>query len=98
MLRGQKCESISTAEYMCAFAFEFRSDAARELYDRLAHDMNVCSAHGEFATVRTQGAVNHPDSFEQVTFDIFDGPQASVSLKDKGALQKTYVFVRLPAH
>ncbi len=98
VLRGQTCEQISASEYMCAFEFTFRGDDARAVYEGYAKDMETCSAQGEFATVSAQNAVNHPDSFEQTIFDIYEGPQASVSLKDKGALQKTYVFVRLPVN
>ena len=40
--------------------------------------------------------VNHPDSFDQKVFDVGAG-RVSVSLKDKGALQQTYIFVRATA-
>jgi hypothetical protein len=98
ILRGQACERLSEIEYMCSFEFPFRDNEARTLYDAYARELEVCSNFGEFAEVQEQDAVNHPDSFEQTTFDIYKGPQASISLKDKGDLQKTYVFVRLPAN
>lgn len=42
-------------------------------------------------------AVNHPDSYHQTVFAV-NKRHISVALKDKGALQKTFAFVRLPAN
>jgi hypothetical protein len=43
----------------------------------------------------TDQSVNHPDAYDLRLFRL-DGAEFAVSLKDKGALQQTLVFLRVP--
>lgn len=74
----------------CYWSFAFRADAARKEFSDLGHLLRLC-AEGE---VTVEGAsVNHPDSYDQLTTQIA-GRDVSLSLKDKGALGKTLIFLR----
>lgn len=98
VLRGLPCDLIQStdgAQYFCALEFPFRSDGARDTYAKYVAAMRGCFKGVVETAVRL--GVNHPDSYDQTVFDV-QGRQISIALKDKGALQKTYVFVRLPAH
>lgn len=93
------CDRVVSADgndqYFCALEYEFRARAARQMYEELAKELTHC--FGTDAVVPSGPAVNHPDSYDQTVVAV-EGRQVSVALKDKGALQKTYVFVRLPAN
>lgn len=97
-LEGRNCDLVRSGDgldqYFCALEFEFRSPAATAVYDDYVAEVRACFGAKE---VPIGPAVNHPDSYHQTVFAV-DGRHISVALKDKGALQKTYVFVRLPAH
>ena len=99
VLGGVSCGRVNSADgkdqYFCALEHPFRSDMARDTYEKYVAEARVC--FGDGAAVPVGPAVNHPDSYDQVVFDV-NGRDISVSLKDKGALQKTYVFIRLPAN
>lgn len=76
----------------CALEFEYRSADARAAFDGLVAEMAACL--GPDATMSGDQAVNHPDAFELIEFDL-NGRSYAVSIKDKGALQQTLVFVRV---
>lgn len=98
-LAEQPCSRVRvdgvSEQYFCAIEFPFRSAAARAQYDDYVTELRAC--FGEEAEIPVGPAVNHPDSYDQTVFEV-RGRQISVALKDKGALQKTYVFVRVPAN
>ncbi|WP_299685977.1 hypothetical protein [uncultured Tateyamaria sp.] len=74
----------------CRWPFEYRAEAATTAFTTLLNATTRClNANG----VADQG-VNHPDSYDLRTFDT-ETAQISVSIKDKGALQQTYVFLRV---
>jgi hypothetical protein len=74
----------------CYWRYGFRSDEARTAFRDLSALLRACSD----APVTEQGAaVNHPDSFDQITARV-GGRDVSLSLKDKGALGQTLVFLR----
>lgn len=80
--------SVSTD---CYWNFDFRSDAARAFFEGQTNALRRCADN----EVTIEGAtVNHPDSFDQFTAKI-DGRDVSLSLKDKGALRQTLVFLRV---
>ena len=54
----------------------------------------VTSCFGAGAVVSSDTGVNHPDTYDLQMFRTVAGT-VSVSLKDKGALQQTYVFLRI---
>lgn len=75
----------------CYWAFDFRADAAIAFFDAQADLLRHCAD----GPVTVEGAtVNHPDSYDQLTADI-NGQAVSLSLKDKGALGQTLVFLRV---
>ncbi|MEO0486728.1 MAG: hypothetical protein AAF092_12555 [Pseudomonadota bacterium] len=74
----------------CFWSFELRSETARSHFAVLLAELKDCSA--EPPTIAAS-SVNHPDSFDQVT-GVIAGTAVSLSLKDKGALGQTLIFVR----
>ncbi|WP_299554413.1 hypothetical protein [uncultured Tateyamaria sp.] len=74
----------------CRWPFDYRADAAMDAFIALLNATEHClNADGV-----TDQDVNHPDSYDLRTFDT-ETAQVSVSIKDKGALQQTYVFLRV---
>ncbi len=80
-------------EQNCHWAFDYRSAAARDAFADILDAVTACL--GPDITVSTDQSVNHPDAYDLRLID-HDGQQYAVSLKDKGALQQTLVFVRFP--
>jgi hypothetical protein len=76
----------------CLLEYPYRSDEATQTFDALLIEMNACIGAG--ATITQDQSVNHPDAYDLWTFE--DGARSyAVSIKDKGALQQTLVFVRV---
>ncbi|WP_299196364.1 hypothetical protein [uncultured Tateyamaria sp.] len=74
----------------CRWPFDYRADAATAAFTALLNATTQClNTDG----VTDQG-VNHPDSYDLRIFQT-EAAQISVSIKDKGALQQTYVFLRI---
>lgn len=76
----------------CNWSFGYRSDQAKQVFQELNSAMATCL--GPEATMATDSSVNHPDAYDLRMFDR-GGQEFAVSLKDKGALQQTLVFVRV---
>ena len=76
----------------CHWSFAYRSDAAELVFQGLINQMAACL--GPEAIMRADTSVNHPDAYDLRMFDLA-GRTFAVSLKDKGALQQTLVFVRV---
>ncbi len=76
----------------CALEFPYRSAAATATFDTLLDEMTQCL--GPTASVTTDQSVNHPDAYDLREFKL-DGRSYAVSIKDKGALQQTLVFLRV---
>lgn len=75
---------------VCYSEHPFRSETATALAEKIEAKIAACFD----APVRQQDAeVNHPDSYAARWFDVPAG-RLYLSVKDKGALQKTLVFVR----
>ncbi|MGC1498310.1 MAG: hypothetical protein WA790_21065 [Sulfitobacter sp.] len=75
----------------CAWAFPYRSTAAAQAFEDLSNLLAQCLEAPK--SPKKKQTVNHPDSYEQ---RLFKSGQATVSLslKDKGETQETYVFLR----
>lgn len=72
----------------CMWAFDYRAAAAKEAFGALLDQMRACAAEDS----TRDPDVNHPDFYDLRLFEL--GPrEASISLKDKGALQQTLVFL-----
>lgn len=78
--------------YHCAWEFPQRAPAAAARFEGFVDEMTDCL--GERARLYEDQSVNHPDSYSLRGFEL---PQAevSVSVKDKSALGKTFVFIRV---
>ncbi len=75
----------------CSWPFAYRSVAARQNFDTLLLNLAQCFDKG--ITVSSGQGVNHPDSYDLRLFTS-DKAAITASLKDKGALQQTFVFLR----
>jgi hypothetical protein len=76
----------------CGWPFAFRASEANEAFVWLLDGVAKCLGKG--AVVTTDDGVNHPDSYDLKMFRTEAGT-VGVSLKDKSALQQTYVFLRV---
>lgn len=82
------------ASHYCYWEHPFRSDEAKAQVDDLERELHKClSLTGEGTQDQS---VNHPDSYDLRTYDIV-GASISLSLKDKGALNRSLVFLRISA-
>ena len=93
--RGATCalylSDTGTTGTSCHWEFPFRDQAALTFSDVLWQSLATCRAG------RPLGAdqpVNHPDSYELREWATPTGTYA-ISVKDKGALDRTMVFFRL---
>ena len=72
----------------CHWSYPFRSDAARRDFDHVKSVLSGC-----LSASAPHSGVNHPDSYDLVEF-VGQSQIFAVSLKDKGALQRTLIFLR----
>ncbi len=75
----------------CYAEHPFRSETALKQAQRLEAELTACFGAIEATKDST---VNHPDSYDAHHFDV-EGTRISLSVKDKGALGKTLVFLRI---
>jgi len=91
---GATCQTYTTTQgdagIACRWAFGFRDPVATEFADKLWSGLSMCTGNDPVAT---DAPVNHPDSYGLRTMHTPDGT-VSVSVKDKGGLTKTFVFLR----
>ncbi len=95
VMRGaDTCRMIRSSSggntFHCAWKFGYREKAAIASFNKVNQQLNDCFAQS-IQRVKDEG-VNHPDSYQQ-SEHVIDEVTVSVSIKDKGALQETYVFV-----
>lgn len=76
----------------CAWGFDYRAAQAAQAFEAVIHAVSGCS--GGPLQVESDKDVNHPDFYDLRIFNTSQG-EVGVSLKDKGGLQKTYVFLRV---
>lgn len=76
----------------CHWSFDYRSAAAKDAFAATFDAATSCLAQKE--TSQSAPDVNHPDSYDLRAFEV-DGGTLSVSLKDKGQLQQTLIFLRM---
>ena len=91
---AEKCmmaQSLSGGNaYHCSWKFPYRDVAANVTFNTFNQMMRDCFSDGVEA-IEDLG-VNHPDSYHQRQFFV-DQAVVRVSIKDKGTLQETYVFI-----
>lgn len=78
--------------YHCGWEFPYRAKQAYDAYDEFVQQVNGCI--GQHATVHADQSVNHPDFYELRRYEL-EQATVSVSVKDKGALGSTFVFIRV---
>ena len=78
--------------YHCAWEFPYRAAPAYDTFDDLVDRLDQCI--GRQATLHSDRSVNHPDFYALRRFEM-EQAQVSVSVKDKAALDRTFVFVRV---
>jgi hypothetical protein len=76
----------------CRWSFAYRAPAATQAFDTLLHDIAACGAQN----VEQDQDVNHPDFYDLHVFSFADNT-VGVSLKDKGAISQTLVFLTFNA-
>ncbi|WP_415402312.1 hypothetical protein [Tateyamaria sp. SN3-11] len=74
----------------CRWPFDYRAPAATDTFTALIDATTGCLNTDGL----TDQGVNHPDSYDLRTFHT-DTAQVSISIKDKGALQQTFIFLRV---
>ena len=84
--------SSRSSAYYCAWAFPYRAELAGETFNSLARDVEDCIGTG--ATAQGAQSVNHPDTYDVRRFQTEEA-DVSVAIKDKVALDATYVFLRI---
>ena len=87
---GKSLTASNRISYHCAWEFDFRQSASEAYFKKISEVVSACAKRDE---TNEQSRVNHPDSYDQLNFER-SGETISISLKDKAALQKTYVFLR----
>lgn len=85
--------ALSGASHVhCSWSFGYRSDEAGRLFQGMIGTMVACL--GPEVSMTSDRSVNHPDAYDLQMFDR-SGQEFAVSIKDKGTLQRTLVFVRV---
>ena len=82
---------VGGAQPLCMWTFDYRATAATEALDAITTQIRGCI--GDDISEARDPAVNHPDFFALHQFQS-ETRALSVSLKDKGALRKTLIFLR----
>lgn len=75
---------------VCYWEYKYRNQDASETLDRFINALQSCFAVDQ---VPDDQPVNHPDSYDLYQY-VIDETRVSLALKDKAALNKTYVFLR----
>ncbi|MEM7213087.1 MAG: hypothetical protein AAF479_14550 [Pseudomonadota bacterium] len=96
-LSAERCGTALTQsggrELHCRWSFKYRATEAKATQVRLASSIQTCL---NATKVAPEQGVNHPDTYDQQRF-LIGKAELSLSLKDKAALQRTYVFLRTTA-
>jgi len=86
-------QSLSGAKvYHCAWKFAYRAVGAYGTFDAYKQSFQEC--FGDRAHLSRDQSVNHPDFYDLHQYQL-DQVNVTLSIKDKSALQSTYVFVRV---
>ena len=78
--------------HICHWEFAYRAAEAAATFETFNQQIQTCLA-GLSDEFKDQG-VNHPDFYDLRQYQT-QGAQVSLSIKDKGAMQRTFVFLRI---
>ena len=76
--------------YSCTWEFQHRDAKAYKTFDEFGQKLKKCI--GDRAALSDDQSVNHPDFYDSRIF-LLDRVKVAVSVKDKSALGRTFVFV-----
>jgi hypothetical protein len=76
----------------CNWAFSYRSAEATGAFKDMLAELSACADMA--SGIETDQSVNHPDFYDLRLMRIAGG-DVGLSIKDKAAIQQTYVFLRL---
>jgi hypothetical protein len=80
------------SSYHCGWEFPHRAQTAYDAFDDFARRVDRCI--GQHAAQHSDQSVNHPDTHALRRFET-PSAEVSVSVKDKSALGRTFVFIRI---
>ena len=83
--------SCDTADRSCRWSFALGDPVSRSVFDALIEYMRACPT---FAKAVRDTGVNHPDFYDAWSIQTED-QGFTISIKDKSALQQTYVVLRV---
>jgi hypothetical protein len=85
-------KTLRGSAYHCGWEFPHRAQEAYDRFDDLVRRVDACI--GRDVVGQNDRNVNHPDTY---ALRRYETPRAevSVSLKDKSALEQTFVFIRI---
>ncbi len=78
--------------YHCGWEFPHRAQQAYDTFDEFVRGVSDCI--GQQATLHRDQSVNHPDFYALRRYET-EQAEVSVSVKDKSALGRTFVFIRV---
>ncbi len=81
---------IRSKSYGCTWTFRLGDPRAYARFDALGQALQRCI--GDRSTLNQDQNVNHPDFYDSLMF-LLDTAKVSVSVKDKSALESTFVFL-----
>ncbi len=79
-------------QVQCGWPFAYRAEEATAAFGRLNDAVTACL--GPDVAITQDQSVNHPDFYDLRIYRSAN-QEMGVSLKDKAALQQTYVFLRI---
>ena len=91
---GECVVHVSPDGTVCRWDFAYRDAAARSVFDAMSQRLGDCA--GPDGIVTDDQPVNHPDTYDLRRF-AFAGMDMALSLKDKAALDKSLIFLRVSA-
>ncbi|MGI9500071.1 MAG: hypothetical protein ACR2P3_08535 [Geminicoccaceae bacterium] len=81
---------INKKSYYCTWKFQYRAANAYTTFKKLDLELKECI--GDRAVLHKDQSVNHPDFYDSRIFQL-DQAKITVSVKDKGALGNTFIFI-----
>ncbi len=81
-----------SSSYQCGWEFPYRAQQSYDTFEELVRGVNGCI--GQRATLHSDRNVNHPDFYALRRYET-EQADVSVSVKDKSALSRTFVFFRV---
>ena len=85
------CTATETELQVCRWTYSLRDDRSRSLFETLRKRFSECP---ELLQAYHDVGVNHPDTYDAWEFIIAD-LKVVIALKDKSALDATFVTLRL---